>query len=276
MIKLLVDKQYTCPHCQSLQSINLAPQQETQLRMQAEHWMRALALASMQHMPRPPAPPQEEPSLDEVDDADEAEVRDTFMDYVPSKLRFGDPHPDPVVETASLAAVDPPDISYTLAAQEELVTGGRVSALQLEAVVYACQRHEQRLPDGARGGFFIGDGAGVGKGRTIAALILENWKLGRHRHLWISVGSDLKFDARRDLNDVGAEHIPLHALNKLPYSKLAGAKVGVKQGVMFLTYSSLISSSDRGVTRFKQLVEWCEGKDFDGLIVFDESHKVGL
>lgn len=31
-----------------------------------------------------------------------------------------------------------------------------LSALQLESVVYACQRHEQMLPDGSRGGFFIG------------------------------------------------------------------------------------------------------------------------
>lgn len=40
-----------------------------------------------------------------------------------------------------------------------------------------------------------------------------------------------------------AEHLPLHALNKLPYGKLAGHKIGVKEGVIFLTYSSLISSS---------------------------------
>ena len=48
-----------------------------------------------------------------------------------------------------------------------------------------------------------GDGAGVGKGRTIAGLILENWRHGRHKHLWLSVGSDLKIDSQRDLNDVG-------------------------------------------------------------------------
>ncbi len=47
------------------------------------------------------------------------------------------------METASLAAVEPPDITYRLLAQEELVGGGRLSALQLEAVVYACQRHQQ-------------------------------------------------------------------------------------------------------------------------------------
>ena len=40
--------------------------------------------------------------------------------------------------------------------------------MQLESIVYACQRHERMLPDKQRAGFFIGDGAGVGKGRTIA------------------------------------------------------------------------------------------------------------
>lgn len=33
---------------------------------------------------------------------------------------------------------------------------GCLSALQLESVVYACQRHQQMLPDGSRAGFFIG------------------------------------------------------------------------------------------------------------------------
>ena len=35
-------------------------------------------------------------------------------------------------------------------------------------LVYASQQHEQFLPDGNRAGFLVGDGAGVGKGRTIA------------------------------------------------------------------------------------------------------------
>ena len=37
------------------------------------------------------------------------------------------------------------------------------------------QQHEQILPDGNRAGFLIGDGAGVGKGRTIAGVIYENY-----------------------------------------------------------------------------------------------------
>lgn len=210
--------------------------------------------------------------MEDEEDVEEGEVRDTFQAYRPSKLPYGQAHPDDVVETSSLAAVEPPDITYELAAKEKLVDEKRLSALQLEAIVYACQRHEQRLPSGARGGFFIGDGAGVGKGRTIAGLIVENWAQGRRKHIWVSIGADLKFDARRDLDDAGAPEIDVHALNKLPYGKLAGHKIGVKEGVIFLTYSSLVSSSDRGLSRFKQLVEWC-GPDFDGLIVFDESHK---
>ena len=36
-----------------------------------------------------------------------------------------------------------------------------------------------------------------------AGLILENWVQGRHKHLWLSVGADLKIDTNRDLADVG-------------------------------------------------------------------------
>ncbi|KAF6136596.1 hypothetical protein GIB67_016052 [Kingdonia uniflora] len=89
---------------------------------------------------------------------------------------------------------------------------------------------------------------------------------------WVSVGSDLKFDARRDLDDVGAMCIEVHALNKLPYSKLDSKSVGVKEGVIFLTYSSLIASSEKGLTRLQQLLKWC-GSGYDGLVVFDECHK---
>lgn len=62
---------------------------------------------------------------------------------------------------------------------------------------------------GARAGFFLGDGAGVGKGRQIAAMIKEEHARGGTRTLWLSVSNDLRFDAERDLADVGASHIPV-------------------------------------------------------------------
>lgn len=63
------------------------------------------------------------------------------------------------------------------------------------------------MPDGTRAGFLIGDGAGVGKGRTIAGIIFENYLKGRKRAIWVSVSNDLKYDAERDLKDIGASKI---------------------------------------------------------------------
>lgn len=61
----------------------------------------------------------------------------------------------------------------------------------------------------------------------------------------------------------------MNPLNKLPYSKLDSKNVGVKDGVVFLTYNSLIASSEKGRSRLQQLVQWC-GPEFDGLLIFDE------
>lgn len=36
---------------------------------------------------------------------------ETYDQYVPCKLALGLPHPDPIVETASLASANPPDIT---------------------------------------------------------------------------------------------------------------------------------------------------------------------
>lgn len=62
------------------------------------------------------------------------------------------------------------------------------------------------------------------------------------------------------------------------YGKINSAANGrVKEGVIFSTYSALISGTNaKGAgklnTRLNQLVDWC-GEDFDGVIVLDECHK---
>lgn len=61
-----------------------------------------------------------------------------------------------MVETASLSSVEPIDVTYKLSLPHETIQGGMISALQLEAVVYACQAHENMLPDKTRAGFLIG------------------------------------------------------------------------------------------------------------------------
>jgi len=67
---------------------------------------------------------------------------------------------------------------------------------------------------------FSGDGAGVGKGRTIAGIIFENYRKGRKKSLWVSVSNDLKYDSERDLKDIGAGKIEVHPLNKVGRSDL--------------------------------------------------------
>ncbi|CCD69779.1 Protein strawberry notch homolog [Caenorhabditis elegans] len=212
------------------------------------------------------------------DDEENLGYAETYSEYTPAKLRSGMAHPDSVVESASLSSVSPPDVKYQISIPEYLIDMGHISALQLEAVIYACQMHERRMPSGERYGYLIGDGAGVGKGRTVACIIFENYLQGRKRAIWLSVSSDLKFDAERDLRDCGAPNIPVYALNKMKYAKISGKENGsIKKGVMFATYTSLIgecrgAKSRKYRSRISQLIQWF-GQDYDGVIILDECHR---
>lgn len=212
------------------------------------------------------------------DDEENLGYAETYAEYTPAKLRSGMAHPDSVVESASLSSVSPPDVKYQISIPEYLIDMGHISALQLEAVIYACQMHERRMPSGERYGYLIGDGAGVGKGRTVACIIFENYLQGRKRAIWLSVSSDLKFDAERDLRDCGAPNIPVFALNKMKYAKISGKENGsIKKGVIFATYTSLIgecrgAKSRKYRSRISQLIQWF-GQDYDGVIILDECHR---
>src|SRR5437764_13013596 len=133
-----------------------------------------------------------EPSPTTEDDPDDPEPSGSlFVPYVPAKVTGGRPHPAVIVESASMAAVTPRDMTYKPHLAPEIVREGRLSDIQLERVIYAGQRHEQRLPDGSRAGFFVGHGTGVGKGRILAGIIADNFNPGRERALWLSVNNDL-------------------------------------------------------------------------------------
>ena len=124
-------------------------------------------------------------------DADDRGLR--HVTYTPKKLKEGAPHPDHVVETEVLAAVIPPDLYESDGkmfkdAQHHLadvVAKKTISNLQLETVCYSNKRFAQKMVGGLRAGFFLGDGAGVGKGRQIAATVLEHWRRGGRRALWM-------------------------------------------------------------------------------------------
>lgn len=61
----------------------------------------------------------------------------------------------------------------------------------------------------------LGDGAGVGKGRTVAGVIYESFRRDRKKAIWVSVSADLVEDSKRDLRDIGAKHIAVHNLSKV-------------------------------------------------------------
>jgi len=151
------------------------------------------------------------------------------------------------------------------------------SAAQLETVVYAGQAHEQKLADGRRKGYAIGDGTGVGKGTEISAIISDNWNHGRRKAIWITEKAALSNDAKRDLATFGLDG-ELFDFN--PRKKGATER---SQGIGFVTYDGLrqdvvydsngnVQSAKRGQTnRLQEIIRWL-GKDFDGVIVFDEAH----
>ena len=151
---------------------------------------------------------------------------------------------------------------------------GKLSKLQLEGVAYACQKHCELLPDGARAGFMIGDGAGVGKGRQIAGIILDNYSRGRRRHLWISSSVDLHRDAERDLRDLGCYLKVINGCQELDREgkRAFGLPKDFREGVLFLTYATLVSRNQRG-SRLEQILEWFGGEHADGCVLLDECHK---
>ncbi len=46
----------------------------------------------------------------------------------------------------------------------------------------------------------------------------DNWKQERKKAVWLSISSDLIFDARRDLKDISAENVPVELLSKVRYA----------------------------------------------------------
>ena len=198
-----------------------------------------------------------------------------FSAYQPSrvKVKGAQAHPAKLVESTAMASVKPPPTDYTPVIAQETVSEGRLSDAQLEQITFAGNAHAKKLPDDRRRGYFIGDGTGVGKGREIAGIMLDNWSQGRKRHVWVSKDKKLLKDAQRDVLGVGIE-AELHDLT----STAKAQKMAAPEGIAFTTYSTLRSPGTAEQKRDKEkfpnvqkLANWL-GEDFDGVIAFDEAH----
>ena len=84
------------------------------------------------------------------------------------------------------------------------------------------------------------------------------------------MSGDLVADARRDIEDIGGKKITCHNLKDF---KAGGSleKQGIKKGILFCTYSLLIT--DRAGSRLEQIVDWCGADEFAGVLILDECHR---
>ena len=200
------------------------------------------------------------------------------------------PHPTKLVQSAAMASVRAPIPSYRPLLPRQLIENGVLSDAQIETVIYAGEAHAEMLAgrylvdesldtlslarDGDenavqfRKGFFLGDGTGSGKGRQAAGIVLDNWLRGRRKAVWISKSDKLIEDAQRDWSALGQEKLLI-----VPQSRYRqGTPIRIAEGILFTTYATLRSSEREGKTsRLKQMLDWL-GKEFDGVILFDEAH----
>ena len=222
-------------------------------------------------------------------------------------------HPTPLVQSGAMAAVPHPAPTYRPILPERVVAEARLSDAQLESVILAGQAHERHLaalyrigsgwetvqrvdcdgddedgndaasedevlsePVRFRRGWMLGDGTGCGKGRQVAAIILDQRLRGRKRALWLSQSDKLLEDTRRDWTAIGGREDDVIPLGKVRQ----GADIPQVDGILFATYATLRSPARQGKrSRLDQIVAWLAGGEdheqrhaFAGVIVFDEAH----
>jgi hypothetical protein len=212
-----------------------------------------------------------------------------YLPYRPSRIVFdtaGD-HPTALVESVAMGSIPAPIPTHIAHLPERTVAERMLSSSQLETVVYAGHAWSQLLPgtfkpaengvglsfDDAgsryRKGFFLGDGTGAGKGRQVAACILDQWMQGRRRHIWVSKNEPLLEDARRDWTALGGMTGDVQPLSNWKIDE----PIRLAEGVLFVTYPMLRSMRSDN-SRLQQILDWA-GTDFDGVIAFDEAHEMG-
>ena len=203
----------------------------------------------------------------------------TFTHYVSPVA--GPEHPADLDEPDAMASVKAPSIAVKLKLDNKILTDGSLSAPQQEIIARAIQSFDKKINEGipdaeARQGFFIGDGTGVGKGREISGIIMDqlNRGVGNGKAIWISKDHDLVNDARRDWMGLGGKESDI--ISQEAETTNGKQLDNNSKGVLFTAYSYFSRDPQtikKGRDRIKEIQDWL-GKDFDGVIALDEAHTV--
>lgn len=208
----------------------------------------------------------------------ERESAGAFTSYEPSGVTVegAQPHPAKLVESNAMATVQLPTVAYEPSLRDDILDDGKLSEAQIENVIYAGAAHSETLGDGkTRKGYFIGDGTGVGKGRQIAGIMADNVAKGRKRHVWVSKNRALYADAERDARDVD---VGVDIFNASDSKAFAGEMP--TDAVIYTTYDALRAKGTEKTRiageKFPHVARLVRelGEDFDGVVVFDESHQM--
>ena len=158
--------------------------------------------------------------------------------------RAGEAHPTELAESENLAACTAPS---RYVAPRTVPRGLSVAQLESAALALAAFGHDEDR------GFWLGDATGVGKGRTIAAVLHEQCAEPGAIGVWVTSSSVLFADARRDLVAVAGAEV---------------ATMRMSTGVWHVTtYRAL-----QDVRQLALLVARLRGVGRRATLVFDEAH----
>lgn len=190
-------------------------------------------------------------------------------------------HPANLIQSATLATVQPPACTYRPRLTNRIIQSGLISNAQFEFLVAAGNAHSRHLPPSAeedeqgearerRVGIYLADGTGAGKTNSLLGAIIDNRLHGRMRAI-------LVLAKRRHLRGYVETWQRLgQRENQLIYhwEHPEGSPLPDRAGVLITTYSQL-RKLDRtaGFPEISRIVAWA-GSDFDGIIAFDEAQEM--
>ena len=186
------------------------------------------------------------------------------------------PHPSPLCESIAMASISLPKANYRPKLLRSTIEKGLLSNAQLEDIILAGNAHQHFLHQNYRQGFMVGSGTGFGKGNTIAGIIFDNYSQGRTKAVWISKNDKAHMDSAQYWQAVGGRKHQFIDHSRIKKNDV----IRSCEGVLCTTYGLMKSGyqfceDQQGAYilegRLKQIIDWL-GDDFEGVIVFDESH----